>query len=130
MGERVKYRCRDCGEEWIMNIGSGMLHGSAEVIKKEFPEDMWDEVDRLYSSGNGRPVLENLSFSFTPAVCKKCRCISAVPVLKSEISEKMLIGPCQECGKKTVELIRSISKTACPSCRKTSLEIISVGLWD
>ena len=132
MGEITKITCRECGTEWTINTGMGMLHGSPQAIKEEFPAEMGNKIDKMFREGGGDVVLENIFFSFKSAICQDCKRIVSIPVLSlnKEDTEKTLSGPCPDCGEKNMKIIKNLKKTPCPRCGKTALESGTTGFWD
>ena len=128
MGDLVKLSCAECGREWKVKTGAGMLHGIPENIKAEFPEKIREDVDRMLKSDEG---LAGLTFQFSEAVCSDCGSIVSAPVLYTlkKDKSKTVVGTCPECGKK-VKIIRDLNKTGCPGCGKKALSRSPEGLWD
>ncbi len=63
------------------------------------------------------------------AVCRQCRNIMAVPVLRLIETDQAYVGRCPDCGRET-EILEEDSPITCPNCGAGEVEMQEIGRWD
>lgn len=125
MGEIVKISCGSCKEEWQCTTGYGLRHARLQDVVSAFPAAV--ERDIVKTAGDEPfPVFE---FGYRISVCRNCRSIVSVPVLKLTEADAGFSGVCPVCRRKT-RLVLNPKRTSCPSCGKRTLRAEETGHWD
>lgn len=125
MGVIRQYRCPSCQNEWQLAVGHGMKHGVLGRVMEAFSEDIQKKIIKEVDGGQ----LPLFHFNYEAAVCRQCRIVTAVPVLKFIESGKFYVGSCPQCGS-VLEFPEEDTLIVCPDCEKAELDIRDVGRWD
>ncbi len=127
MGTLIRVRCKNCYEEWPLQLGYGMMHGKIESVTPLLPDEIADQLPLEKLKNHEIPW----SFAYEPAVCEHCKALISVPVIR--LSKERIAQPtvCPDCGERP-HLIEedSIHRTPCPICGAETLDITDQGLWD
>lgn len=142
MGRMYAISCKNCGERWECKTGCGLMHGRFSHAVEAFPEEIRGTIQADMS---GCPLVL-FDFGYQVTGCRHCGNVVSVPVLKLIEKERVIVGPCPECG----ELIgaeelwtgqsdemstdqpdeRRIEGCDCPACQEKALSVQLIGLWD
>lgn len=123
----MQANCSGCDFKKTYYLGSGILFGDIDAIKKMFDDNVVQEID-AYLSLNPEPTF---SAEYVLCTCKKCNLTSALPqltFLKADGEKIQLHNPCA-CGNKTVSKVIDDTKIICLQC-KTSIVLEKTGKWD
>lgn len=92
-----------------------------EVFSEEIQKKIVDEA-----VGGRLPLFH---FNYQTAVCRQCRNIVAVPVLRLIETDQAYVGRCPDCGRET-EILEEDSPITCPNCGAGEVEMQEIGRWD
>ena len=124
MGKTFDWKCPTCGKSWQLREGHGMNHALLELVAKEFPPEMRQEV--IACAGEEKwPVFR---FNFRSARCVPCGSMVSVPHIEFPKSGKSVTGNCTACGQTVT--CETEDRVLCPNCGLTHLEKQIAGDWD
>lgn len=123
MGYRYKLRCDDCGGQWNVKVGYGMMASDKKVVIESFQPEFQPQVTEMIKDAPVPPY----GFAYRLCKCSFCKNILSVPsIIRKDIKFR---EPCPVCGKEVELLDDKSEKLDCPNCNgKVSTEDIS--FWD
>ena len=125
MGAIKKVSCNKCKSSWEVMTGSGMCHSSLKAVSESYSEEVARQILECEKE-NERIVFD---FGFHPAICRECKRVTSVPVLKIKNTCEEYIGGCDRCNV-AVELADAPEMCKCPVCGEDVLSVRTVGDWD